>query len=149
MIKIRTDINSLRKKSCDATINEAKKILTKLKIKMREIGDRGIGLCAPQIGIYKNVIYLDYNNQKLSLINPEIIKSSDSVSTFGEGCLSLPNTIKNNINITRPKRIKLKYMDESGNTKIDKFDNIIGRAIQHEIDHLNGILIIDKTGLIG
>lgn len=145
MIKIIKDVKALRKKSVETIDHqEALRILLKLKFKMREVGDRGYGLCGPQIGIYKRVIYLNYRNKvKLALINPEIIKKSDENAAGEEGCLSLPNTIKNPISVTRPKNIKLKFVDECGNYKVLKFDGIIARVIQHEIDHLNGILIID------
>jgi peptide deformylase len=144
MIKIITDLKLLRKKSEFVDFKDGKEILEKLKIKMKEVGNKGMGLCGPQIGFYKRVIYINYRNQvKLSIINPIILKVSDQDSVMEEGCLSILKTIKKPIKVPRPKKIKLKYTDEFNNINIMKFDGIIGRAIQHEIDHLEGILIID------
>jgi peptide deformylase len=146
MLKIVKDKKALRKKSKEVDIETGKKTLTKLKIVMKQVGDKGIGLCGPQIGLYERVIYINYNNQiKLSMINPEIISESKETSKYKEGCLSLPETLgNNNIEIERSKRIKVKFQDSEGVTNILKFDGLIGRAIQHEVDHLQGILIIDK-----
>lgn len=144
MIKLITNIKKLKKISYTVDIEKAKKTVMKLKLKLNELKDKAIGLCAPQIGLYERVICFANNYSNLVLINPEIIKRSDDMVDSIEACLSLPKTLKDNFKLRRYKKIKVKYMDYSGNTKVMKFDHIYSRSIQHEIDHLNGILIIDK-----
>jgi peptide deformylase len=145
-MKIVTKIKKLRKISQETDLPQAQKILKKLHNMMNELGATCMGLSAIQIGIPKRVIHINYRGKVImDLINPEIIKFYDKGSDYKEGCLSLPDTMKpgQQIIINRPKKIKLKFMDAKGNTRILKFDAIIGRAIQHEMDHLDGKLIID------
>jgi len=103
----------------------------------------GVGLAAPQIG--KN-IQLFVVNPKLSkkyiFINPEISKISKKTKTIEEGCLSMPGVYKK---IPRAKSLKIKAIDETGKEFELKAKDLLARVIQHEIDHLNGILIIDKN----
>ncbi|MCB1195567.1 peptide deformylase [bacterium] len=101
----------------------------------------GIGLAAQQIGLTDRITVIDTRDsgQKV-FINPVIIKHSDEMSVMEEGCLSFPNI---RADITRPKRIELEYYDLTG-TKIHcTLDDLLARVVQHEIDHLNGILFID------
>ncbi len=101
----------------------------------------GVGLAAPQVG--KN-IQLFVVNPKLSkkyiFINPEISKMSKKTKTIEEGCLSMPGVYKK---IPRAKSLKTKAIDENGKEFELKVKDLFARVIQHEIDHLNGILIID------
>lgn len=111
---------------------------------MKEFG--GIGLAAPQVGnairlIVINTIRSCENGIKLTMINPEIIGSSEEVSTESEGCLSIPFTF---VNIERHKSIKVKYTNLDGEEVEESFDGLNARVIQHEIDHLDGILMNDK-----
>jgi len=105
----------------------------------------GIGLAAIQIGILKRIVVIDISKDKekkepLFLVNPEIISKSSKTSTYEEGCLSLPGQFAE---VERPAECVLKYVDYSGNKKELKADGLLSTCIQHEVDHLNGILFID------
>ena len=105
----------------------------------------GIGLAAVQIGILKRLVVIDISKDKnkkdpLFLINPEIISKSESFSVYEEGCLSLPGQFAE---VERPAECFLKYVDLSGKEKKLKADGLLSTCIQHEVDHLNGVLFID------
>ena len=105
----------------------------------------GIGLAAPQIGLNKSILVidissLDENEKPLAFINPEII-TTDGESVYEEGCLSIPNVREE---VTRPEEIALKYQDVKGKKHFEKFSGWKSRVLQHEIDHLNGILFVDR-----
>tara|TARA_B100000900_G_scaffold396388_1_gene395619 strand:- start:965 stop:1489 length:525 start_codon:yes stop_codon:yes gene_type:complete len=105
----------------------------------------GIGLAAIQIGVPKRIIVLDVskkeeNKNPLCFINPVIKKQSSETSIYEEGCLSLPETF---IEIERPKLCWVEYVDIEGIKKEIKCDNLLSTCIQHEINHLDGKLIID------
>lgn len=109
-----------------------------------------MGLAAPQIGVEKRLIVVsllrnwdDENFSTVMMINPEIIETSSEITCdIEEGCLSLPKTKKGFV--ARYKDIKLRYFDEKMQEKIMKFSGLSSVIIQHEIDHLNGVLYIDK-----
>ena len=106
---------------------------------------KGIGLAAIQVGIPKRIIVLDViqkEEQKnpLCFINPIIKNLSDEKSKYEEGCLSIPNTF---IEIERPKKCLVEYIDIDGKKKNMKCDNLLSTCIQHEVNHLDGKLIID------
>ena len=105
----------------------------------------GIGLAAVQVGILKRLIVIDISKDKekknpLFLINPEIISLSKKTSVYEEGCLSLPGHFAE---IERPKECQIKYIDYNGKKKELKADGLLATCIQHEVDHLNGVLFID------
>ena len=105
----------------------------------------GIGLAAVQIGILKRLIVIDISKEKekknpLFLINPEIIFKSKNTSIYEEGCLSLPGHFAE---IERPAECQIKYIDYDGKKKEIKANGLLATCIQHEIDHLDGILFID------
>ena len=104
----------------------------------------GIGLAAPQIGKLLRVVVIDLAPDKLpapiTLINPEIIAKSEEKATREEGCLSLPDQYAE---VTRPARIKARYQDEHGVKHEIEADGLLAACIQHEIDHLNGVLFVD------
>ena len=105
----------------------------------------GIGLAAVQIGILKRILVVDVStkdekNQPIVLINPVIKNLSDDTSVYEEGCLSIPETF---IEIERPKICEVEYIDEKGSKKNLKCDGLLSTCIQHEINHLDGKLIID------
>ena len=105
----------------------------------------GIGLAAIQIGIPKRVVVMDLSKgsdkkEPMYFVNPEIIWKSDLYSTYEEGCLSIPNQFAK---IDRPEKCHFRYLDYNGNQKEIKADGLLSTCIQHEIDHLNGILFID------
>ena len=105
----------------------------------------GIGLAAIQVGIPKRVIVLDIEQKEgkknpLYFINPEIIKKSENLSTYEEGCLSVPGQFAE---IDRPDRCHIKYLDYNGEKKEINAEGMLATCIQHEMDHLEGILFID------
>ena len=110
----------------------------------------GIGLAAIQIGIPKRVIVIDISKEDdkknpLHLINPEITFSSKNTSVYEEGCLSLPGHFAE---IERPSECHLNYIDYEGKKKKLKAKGLLATCIQHEIDHLNGVLFIDYLSKI-
>ena len=108
---------------------------------------KGIGLAAPQVGVQKRILVIDLNFEDPEsppnvFINPEIISSSASLDTYEEGCLSIPGVY---LNVVRPSSIKLSFRDEMGRPKKMNAEGLMARCIQHEIDHLNGVLFVDKV----
>ena len=106
----------------------------------------GIGLAAVQVGILKRILVIDVSGKDerkkpLSFINPVIKKISDETSIYEEGCLSIPNTF---IEIERPKICEVEFIDINGKVKNLKCDGLLSTCIQHEINHLDGKLIIDN-----
>ena len=99
----------------------------------------GIGLAAPQVGVQKRFFVYDHGEGAGVILNPRIIES-DGEWTFEEGCLSVPDLTWE---ITRPKRIHLVGVDLDGNEVSIEADEIEARLFQHEIDHLDGILLVD------
>ncbi len=135
----------LRKKSenLEKVDDELKKLLDEMLETM--YAAPGIGLAAVQIGILKRLIVIDISkeNEKknpLFLINPKIISKSESTSIYEEGCLSLPGHFAE---IERPAECKIKYLDYNGKEKEMTAKGLLSTCIQHEIDHLNGVLFID------
>ena len=105
----------------------------------------GIGLAAIQVGVPKNVIVMDLSRSDekknpLYFVNPKIIQNSDTNATYEEGCLSVPGQFAE---INRPDKCKVKYLDYNGKEKILEAEGLLATCIQHEIDHLKGILFID------
>jgi peptide deformylase len=106
---------------------------------------QGIGLAAIQIGTPKRVIVIDLLKEKekknpLYFVNPEIVWSSKEEATYEEGCLSVPGQFAE---IDRPNKCHVKYLDYDGNKRELKAEGLLATCIQHEIDHLEGILFID------
>jgi len=100
---------------------------------------QGVGLAAPQIGVSKQVVVIDLGEGILEMINPEIIEF-EGQSTDNEGCLSMTGTMGE---VTRAEIIKVKFLDRNGQEHVLQADGLLARAVQHEVDHLNGVLIID------
>ena len=133
----------LRKKSqkvIDFNARETKKTIQDLKDTLIACKE-GLGLAAPQIGINLRIFALDIKNEILIFINPEITHFSSKKSLEEEGCLSVPGITGK---IKRANKVVMKYYDENGKKHKIKAKGIIAQAFQHEIDHLNGILYIDK-----
>lgn len=103
---------------------------------------QGVGLAAPQVGINKNMFVLDIGDGKIrKIINPEFIEISKEEVENEEGCLSIPGIYKK---VRRAERVKLKYLNEKGEEVIEEGTELLGRAFQHEYDHLKGELFVDK-----
>lgn len=104
----------------------------------------GIGLAAPQVGVGLRLAIVDLMKDDkadpLVLINPELVAASEELATREEGCLSLPNQFAE---ITRPARVKVRYLDQQGARREIDAEGLLSACIQHEMDHLNGILFVD------
>ncbi len=101
----------------------------------------GVGLAAPQVGILKRIVVIDIGDGPLILINPEVMETNGEVNDK-EGCLSVPGKEGN---VIRPKYVKVKAQDRNGNPIEIQGEDLLARALCHEIDHLNGILYTDKV----
>ena len=110
--------------------------------------DKGCGLAAPQVGVTKRIIVLDSNpsdedlsaRKPMHLINPEIIWHSEETVMFNEGCLSLPDQ---RADVERFEKVRVHYIDYNGNEQEILADDLLAIILQHEIDHLDGVLYID------
>ncbi|MEC4805036.1 MAG: peptide deformylase [Jaaginema sp. PMC 1079.18] len=107
----------------------------------------GIGLAAPQVAVNKQMLVVDCDpenaaNPPLILINPQIKSASKELCDASEGCLSIPGVY---LDVTRPKAIEVAFKDETGRPRRLKAKGLMARAIQHEMDHLNGVLFVDRV----
>jgi len=115
----------------------------------------GIGLAAPQVGVLRRVLVVDaagedQTPQPMRIANPEIIWRSEELATYNEGCLSLP---EHYADVARPARIRLRYLDHENELREIDVDGLLATCIQHEMDHLEGVLFVDhlsalKRGII-
>jgi peptide deformylase len=100
----------------------------------------GIGLAAPQVGRTERITVVDVDGQKYALINPQILETSGPIDKAEEGCLSIPDIYGD---IERPSQVTVRALDENGKEFELTADELLGRCIQHEVDHLEGRLFID------
>jgi peptide deformylase len=110
----------------------------------------GIGLSANQVGVLQRLVVLDVAREPdkpapLKMVNPEILRWSDELATYSEGCLSLPDQYAD---VTRPAEIEFRYLDETGKTQQQRATGLLATCVQHEIDHLNGILFVDHISAL-
>ena len=149
--------------SIKTILTEPNKILRQISEPVEKVGDeerelmrdmletmysaKGIGLAAIQIGIAKRVIVVDINRDReneiknpMYFVNPEIIWKSEDLNTYEEGCLSVPNQFAE---INRPSSCEVEYLNYNGEKSFLKAEGLLATCIQHEIDHLEGILFID------
>lgn len=130
----------LRKRSKEITeVTERIKILLEDMIETMNNAD-GVGLAAPQIGILRRAVVIDVGEGPIKLLNPAILEVKGEAIDI-EGCLSVPGRSGT---VNRPEWVKVSYMDMEGQEKTLEGDGLLARAICHEIDHLDGILYIDK-----
>ena len=144
--EILTEPNELLRKKYLA-VEKVDKDLQKLMDDMLETmyAAPGIGLAAIQVGVPKRVLVLDIAQKEghknpMFFINPEIIEKSENNSIYEEGCLSVPGQFAE---INRPEKCHIKYLDYNGQPKELETEGMLATCIQHEIDHLEGILFID------
>ncbi len=138
--------NEILKKISEPIVNvgiNEKKLINDLFETM--YNSKGIGLAAVQVGILKRVLVIDVSSKDekknpMSFINPVIKNLSDETSVYEEGCLSIPETF---IEIGRPKICEVEYIDLDGKKKTIKCEGLLSTCLQHEINHLDGKLIID------
>ncbi len=107
----------------------------------------GIGLAAPQVGVHKQLIVIDIHLDEpktppLVLINPSIIRQSSTTCVIQEGCLSIPGVF---LDVTRPEEIEVSYKDEMGRPQKLVAKELLARVILHEMDHLNGVMFVDRV----
>lgn len=110
----------------------------------------GIGLAAVQVGVHKRILVMDINQREegsidrtkppLVLINPEIVGSSPEINTYEEGCLSFPGHYAE---VKRPKTVKVRYLDRQGKEQLMEAEGLLATCVQHEMDHLNGVVFVD------
>lgn len=100
----------------------------------------GLGLAAPQIGVQKQIFVYDIDEEPITLINPRIVESRGEW-VYDEGCLSIPGLY---VEMVRPKEVLLEAVDLEGNTIQIEADELLARLFQHELDHLNGVLMFER-----
>ncbi len=139
----------LRKKNEPVAVVDAsvRKLLEDMVDTMRSA--KGVGLAAPQVGVNKRVIVVDISagedsDSLLKIINPEILELSGEPDVNEEGCLSVPGEYEV---VARPSRAVVRYMKEDGTETVDQAEGFLARALQHEIDHLNVVLFIDRLSM--
>ena len=112
---------------------------------------KGIGLSAPQVGVHLRVIVVDVpgegegDRHRLRMANPEIVWVGGKDVTNDEGCLSLPEHFAE---VTRPESIRVRYLDEEDEIKVIEADGLLATCIQHEMDHLDGVLFVDHLSML-
>ena len=139
---IRISTDEVLRKKCKVVKEITPNLLTLLDDMADTMYDaNGVGLAAPQVGILKRVVVIDIGEGLVELINPEILETSGS-QIDDEGCLSVPGKYAP---VDRPYYAKVKAMDRDGNEFIIEGEELMARALCHELDHLDGILYIDKA----
>ena len=137
--------NSVLRKKCEKIIEIDDEIITIARDMAETMyASGGIGLAAPQVGIPKNLIVLDIGDGLITLINPEVTLV-EGESKLEEGCLCLP---KISVEVERNDNVQVKGIDLTGKPVSFDADDLLSRVFQHEIDHLNGMLIIDKLSKV-
>ena len=140
----------------DRVLRQPAKRITKIDDELRQLvremlqtmySKDGIGLAAPQVGVHKQLIVIDLEpdnpaNPPLVLINPTIKQVSKDICVAQEGCLSIPNVY---MDVKRPETVEISYKDEYGRPKTLKANDLLARCIQHEMDHLNGVVFVDRV----
>lgn len=123
----------------DVVTPELLQILNEMVPMLAEL--RGVGLAAPQVGISQRFFVMNPGDKLRKVINPEILSTGSAQSEMEEGCLSVPGIHKK---VRRPRRISVRYMNEAGETVEEELKDYPARVFQHEFDHLQGILFIDR-----
>ena len=138
----------------DPLLRQASKPIEQIDTEIQRLADDmletmydapGIGLAAIQIGVPRRMLVIDVaregeEKKPLVFINPEIVASSDERSVYEEGCLSIPDYYAE---VERPARVTVKHLDRDGKELITEAEGLLATCVQHEIDHLNGVLFID------
>ncbi len=141
----------------DQVLRQPAKRISKVDESVRELARdmlrsmytaRGIGLAAPQVGVHKQLLVIDLDPENpatppLVLVNPELGSVSASLDTYEEGCLSIPGVY---LSVVRPSQAEVSFRDEHGRPRRIKADGLLARCILHEMDHLKGVLFVDRVG---
>ncbi|MFW6022490.1 MAG: peptide deformylase [Halanaerobiaceae bacterium] len=149
ILKIRTigdPVLRTKAKKVDKISDNTKKLIENMAETMYDAP--GVGLAAPQVGILQQIVVADADdgNGLIALINPEIVSASDEKAIMEEGCLSVPGEVGD---VIRPERIKVQYINTDGKKVEIDTGGLLARILQHEIDHLNGVLYVDKVTELG
>jgi peptide deformylase len=140
----------------DRALRQPAKRISKVDAEVRQLAREmlqsmysadGIGLAAPQVAVSKQVIVIDCEpdnaaNPPLIIVNPTIKRATSDICVAEEGCLSIPGIY---LNVTRPEAVEIAYKDEYGHPRTLQATGLLARCIQHEIDHLNGIVFVDRV----
>ena len=135
----------------DPVLRETARPVTRFDDELAELSRRmvrvmqdapGVGLAAPQVGVVRRVIVYQVDDDPVTLVNPEIVWSSDETEVVDEGCLSVPGVT---VPVERPAAIRVRGQDLRGERHEYDADDLEARVIQHETDHLNGVLILERT----
>lgn len=142
-LRILTEPDPVLHKKCSEVSDPSDPFIQRLILNMKETlkKAKGIGLAAPQVGVNKRVIIVNLWKDEYILINPKITYRSRDKEVSEEGCLSVPGIY---LNIERSKKVRVKVLDVSGKKIKIKAKGLLARVLQHEIDHLEGILITDR-----
>ena len=116
------------------------KLIKRLKMTMKL--HNGLGLSANQCGVFERIFVIGSGENVWACINPKVIASSDDVEKDREGCLSFPGL---SVSIDRPKWVEVEYYNEQGGLVQMRFDGLTARCFQHELDHMNGVRMIDRV----
>lgn len=100
----------------------------------------GLGIAGPQVNSSLRICLAQFNGKMTPMVNPEIVWRSEETASMEEGCLSLPNI---DVHVERPVEIRVTYLDEQGNEQERHLHDLDARVVQHECDHLDGVLIVD------
>lgn len=135
-------------KPVDKVDNSVRKFMDDLLETM--YASQGIGLAATQVGDLRRILVLDVSQREgerkpMFIVNPEITWESDEENVYLEGCLSLPGQFAD---VARPKKVKIKFLDYDGNAQEIEADELLATCVQHEIDHLNGVVFVDHISSI-
>jgi len=146
----------IRTYGCDVLRSKSEQVeefgdeLSRLLLEMVEtmLVEDGVGLAAPQVGVSRRIAVMnpEPENEKtlIKMINPRIVARSDETESIEEGCLSVPG-IRGNV--IRPASVEVTYLDEKGSEHRMQADGLLARIIQHEIDHLDGVLFVDRLSI--
>lgn len=110
----------------------------------------GIGLAAPQVGVLKRIIVVDVAakegpREPVQMVNPELVWASEEEASYEEGCLSLP---EHYAEVERPASVKVRYLDREGETQEMEAEGLLATCVQHEMDHLEGLLFVDHISAL-
>jgi peptide deformylase len=133
-------LRKVSEKVADPTSVKTKQLILNMTKTLRS--NNGLGLAAPQVGENLQICVIEIENELFVLINPEIKSLSKEKIPSQEGCLSFPNKY---LDLERHKRVKVKATDTNGKKQMIRARGLLARVIQHEIDHLNGVLIVDRV----
>jgi len=138
----------VRSEAVDAVDDQVRRLLDDMLETMYDAP--GIGLSAIQIGVPRRVVTVDVTEKEgerrpLYLVNPEITWESDETALYDEGCLSLPDQFAE---IERPARVRVAHLDYDGQAQELEADGLLARCLQHELDHLDGVLLVDHLSAI-